>query len=103
MLKFKIPENSSLIGMTMLEIGPKLKVDVMICAVERDGEIYIPKGDFALQKKDVVSMITDPKTANTSGKGCDDHWRRYDRVLSGEDAYADGNRYQIDRTEKGSL
>lgn len=48
----------------MLEIGPKLKVDVMICAVERDGEIYIPKGDFALQKKDVVSMITDPKTAS---------------------------------------
>ena len=57
MLKFKIPENSSLTGMTMLEIAPKLKVDVMICAVEREGEIYIPKGDFALQQKDVVSMI----------------------------------------------
>ena len=86
MLKFKIPENSSLEGMTMLEIGPKLKVDVMICAVERGGEIYIPKGDFALQQKDVVSMITDPKTASNFFKkiGIETHQVKDAMIIGGD-------------------
>ena len=86
MLKFKIPENSSLTGMTMLEIAPKLKVDVMICAVEREGEIYIPKGDFALQQKDVVSMITDPKTASNFFKkiGIETHQVKDAMIIGGD-------------------
>lgn len=64
MLKFRVPGESRLNGMLVMNIAPKLGADVLVCAVERDGEIFIPKGDFRLQEKDVVSIIAGPKKAS---------------------------------------
>ncbi len=61
MLKFRVPAQSKLDGMLIMDIAPKLKVDVLICAVEREDGVYIPKGDFQLREKDVVSVLASPK------------------------------------------
>ncbi len=61
LLKFKVPENSKLNGMRVMNVVPKIGVDVLVCAVEREEEIFIPKGDFRIQASDVVSIIADPR------------------------------------------
>ncbi len=43
MLKFRVPAESRLNGMLVMSIAPKLGADVLVCAVEREGEIFIPK------------------------------------------------------------
>ena len=64
LVKFKLPENSSLVGLSVKEISTVLKCDVLICTVERGDEAYIANGDFVFEGKDVVSLIASHKKAN---------------------------------------
>lgn len=57
MVRFKIPEGSMLDGQTLAQLGASPDNDVLICAVERSQEIFIPRGSFALHSGDVVSFI----------------------------------------------
>ncbi len=57
MVRFKIPEGSILDGKTLIQLGSYSDNDVLICAVERDQEIFIPGGRFVLRSGDVVSFI----------------------------------------------
>lgn len=62
-LKFHIPEDSPLNGMTLMELG-KFKAKVLICAVERgEQEVHIPSGSFRLQAKDKISIVASPTEA----------------------------------------
>ena len=56
LLTFKLPETSNLVGMKVKEVVTKLKCDILICTVERDGEAFIPNGDFVFCGKDVISI-----------------------------------------------
>ena len=57
MIRFRIPEGNRLDGRRLRELGQELAGAVLICAVERGGEVYIPDGSFRLQAGDVVSFI----------------------------------------------
>ncbi len=59
-----IPEHSILHGMKLHDLSRKATPDVMICAVEREGEIFIPDGDFVLEKGDSISIIAAPNRAS---------------------------------------
>lgn len=63
LLKFRIPEGSILVGCSLMEAMQKNHCDVLICAVERGDEIFIPNGSFVLQEKDVVSFVSSPQNA----------------------------------------
>ena len=63
LLKFRLPEQSPLIGMSVRQVVSSLRCDVLICTVEREDEAYIPKGDFVFADKDVISLIASPKAA----------------------------------------
>lgn len=65
LIKFKIPEGNILDGMGIAHLGQKITNDVLICAVERGGEVYIPSGDFVLQKDDIMSFVS-PRKATRS-------------------------------------
>ena len=39
------------------DLGSELSGAVLICAVERSGEVYIPGGNFELAAGDVISFI----------------------------------------------
>lgn len=58
MIKFKIPKNNILDGLTVAELGSSITNNILMCAVERDGEVYIPKGHFILKRDDVVSFVS---------------------------------------------
>ena len=64
LVKFKLPEKSSLIGLSVKEISTVLKCDVLICTVERGDEAYIANGDFVFEEKDIVSLIAPHKKAS---------------------------------------
>ena len=69
MVRFKIPEGCVLDGQTLMRLGTSLDCDVLICAVERNREIYIPGGSFELRSGDVVSFIaTMPEARKFFGK-----------------------------------
>lgn len=61
MIKFKIPEDNLLDGMTVADlgrtVGKNIADNVLICAVERDREIYIPSGNFRILKGDCISFV----------------------------------------------
>lgn len=56
-LKFRIPEDSVLCDLRLAEINSKVSCDVLICGVEREGEAFIPGGDFVLKQGDLVSVV----------------------------------------------
>ena len=64
LITFRLNEGNLLIGMKVKEIVTNLRADVLVCAVERDGEAYIPGGDFVFSEKDVVSILSTKRKAS---------------------------------------
>lgn len=64
LLKFRIQEDSVLDNMKVMDISLKLRCDILVCAVERGEEVFIPRGDFILREKDIVDIIATPKNAS---------------------------------------
>ena len=52
-----IEEDSPLNGIALKDMFPKFKVKIIICAVVRDNEVFIPGGDFVLRYKDKVNIV----------------------------------------------
>lgn len=65
LMKFRLPEGSSLNNCTVKEISTKLHCDVLVCTIERDNNVFIASGDFMFTDKDIISIIATPRNANT--------------------------------------
>lgn len=68
--KFKIPEGNVLNGMTVAALGKNIvaksvAANILICAVERGGEVFIPSGNFQFSQGDIVSFVSSRKNAKT--------------------------------------
>ena len=63
LLKFKLPENSPLVGMAVKEVITKLHSDILVCTVERGDDAFIANGDLVFESKDIISIIASPKNA----------------------------------------
>lgn len=61
MIKFRMHAQLGLDGLQVADIIGKMKCDIMICGVERQGNVIIPNGDFVLRDDDLVSMMAVPK------------------------------------------
>lgn len=64
LIKFRMPKDSMLIGMSVRDAAAKFKFSVLICTIERGEETYIANGDFIFGEKDVVSIVASPKQVN---------------------------------------
>jgi len=58
LIKFKLPADSALNGKALYNLGHDRASSILICAVERDGEVTIPSGNFVLQEGDIISIIS---------------------------------------------
>lgn len=56
LVEFKLAAQSMLDGMSLSEVYKKYKVKVLVCAVQREGEIFIPDGDFRLRSGDKINL-----------------------------------------------
>lgn len=61
MIKFRMHPELHMDGLKVADIISKMKCDIMICGVERDGHVVIPNGDYILKDNDLVSMMAVPK------------------------------------------
>lgn len=64
LLKFRITSDSVLNGISVMDITAKLNCNVLVCGVERGDEAFIPRGNFVLCDKDVISIIAAPENAS---------------------------------------
>lgn len=63
LIKFKIPEGNVLDQMVIADLGRNITNDILICAVERAGEVYIPSGNFQMAASDTISFVANRRTA----------------------------------------
>lgn len=64
LIKFKVPEGNVLDGLAISSLDrSKAENNILICAIERDGEVHIPSGNFQMQKGDVISFVASRKVA----------------------------------------
>jgi len=54
LIECKIDPNSLLIGKSLFEMQASLDAKILVCIVERDDKVFIPKGDFKLEENDHI-------------------------------------------------
>ena len=57
MVELVLKPESVLCEMKLMDIRKKYPFKFLVCAVERDGEVYIPSGDFKLQSGDKIGIV----------------------------------------------
>lgn len=65
LIKFKIPEGNLLDGMTIANLSQHTKTKVLICAIEREGKVTIPSGNFTMVAGDIVSFVSSRKNVKS--------------------------------------
>lgn len=63
LMKFEVPEGCPLVGIALKDLHRELKVEVLICVVERGDETMIPSGDFVILEGDRISFVASGKKA----------------------------------------
>lgn len=64
LVKIRIPQDNMLDTMTIAKLG-QMSDNVLVCAVERENQIFIPSGDFELKKGDAMSFVAPSKTVGS--------------------------------------
>ncbi|MCQ2474447.1 MAG: Trk system potassium transporter TrkA [Clostridia bacterium] len=54
--RVRIHSDNPLCDVAIRDIRKKVRAFVLICAVQREDEVYIPSGDFVLRKDDIISI-----------------------------------------------
>ena len=49
LVEIKVEKDSALVNKSLIDISVKYAVKILVCAVVRDNEVFIPKGDFVLK------------------------------------------------------
>ncbi len=63
MLHCKIGADSPLIGMKLMNLSQKLKVNVLVCEVLRGDDVIIPNGNFIFEEGDIIAIASSRKEA----------------------------------------
>lgn len=61
MVEFRVLETDPIIGIKLMDLIKSLPSKVLFCAVRRDDEIVIPKGNFSFKENDTVYVIGERK------------------------------------------
>lgn len=56
-ITIEVPSGSVLCDLPVYQLHDKVHLDVLICAVVRDGQCYIPSGAFVLKEGDIISYV----------------------------------------------
>ena len=61
MISLKVKEKNYLEGLTIANLNKKLKGRIIVCAIERDNEIIVPRGTTKIQAQDILHITGTPK------------------------------------------
>lgn len=68
LVEMKVENDNSVVGKSLLEFNRNMKINLLICAIVRDGEIIIPKGETVINAGDVLYITGAPKEFRDSFK-----------------------------------
>ena len=60
MIELIVGEGNPLTGRSLIEINRQYTVKILICAIERGGEVFIPRGGDVLEKGDHLYIVSSP-------------------------------------------
>ncbi len=63
LISLKLPDGNPLVGQRIMDLEGELLDAVLICAVQRNGEVTIPDGSFVLQAGDQIAFIAQMREA----------------------------------------
>ena len=63
LIKYKVPADSMLNDLAIMNLGKTVSQQVLICAIEREGEVYIPSGNFVIKEGDIITFVATRKQA----------------------------------------
>ena len=58
LIKFKVPAHNILDGITVANLSQNIFSNLLVCAVERENNVYIPSGDFKINAGDIISFVS---------------------------------------------
>ncbi len=58
MIRVKLPEGNNLVGRRIMDLDEKIRNSMLICAVRRGKEVFIPDGSTELETGDEIAFIT---------------------------------------------
>lgn len=61
LVEFKVEDGSPIEGLTLSDIFKFFHVKILVCAVQRGDEVFIPKGDFVLEAGDRIHLSASHK------------------------------------------
>ncbi len=64
LVSFEVGEECLLCGKSVREAFSSLSFNVLACAVNRDTEVFIPRGDFEIKSGDIVAAMIPPDEIN---------------------------------------
>ena len=59
LIRFEIPEDNILDGETLSYLRRNIESNLLVCGIERDGDLFIPSGDFEMRSGDEVMVVAD--------------------------------------------
>lgn len=75
-ISLRVKEDSNLDNLTISTLTKKLKNNIIICAIERDGQVIIPTGSTVIQKGDKVHITGTRRDINS--------FLKYAKLISGK-------------------
>lgn len=63
MLHCKLTKDSPLIGIKLMHLSQKLKVNVLVCEVLRGDDVIIPNGNFVFEEGDIIAIASNRRNA----------------------------------------
>lgn len=64
LVEMKIEHGNAIIGKNLFEINQKMRMNILICAIVRNNDIFIPNGDDIVAENDVLYITGSPKAFN---------------------------------------
>ncbi len=65
LVHFRVEADSVLVGRSLQDIRLNLKSQMLVCLVNRDGQITIPRGEFVIQAGDILGVVAERAKVNT--------------------------------------
>ncbi len=61
LVEITVDKGCKLIGENLISLSKKFKTKVLICAVQRNGQLVIPSGTFTIEENDILSFTAESK------------------------------------------
>lgn len=64
LIEFPVTEGSFLVGMSLAQMYAKYQIKVLVCAVERENNVFIPDGEYVMKSGDRLHMAASHEEIN---------------------------------------